>query len=150
MIKHRVLVAGLVAALLPVAGSVSHAAGAARRGGKITIGRATINPTRVSGGSSVNIRVKVTGKGVTITSVQAYASVPGTRQNGQATTLQSTGSNTYSGTVIIPANGRGRRQTSKIWVKATSTNGSAKKQVGTVRVSPVQDDPNTPPPPPNI
>src|SRR5687768_8399135 len=70
---------------------------------KITISKATLSPTKVSGeGGSVSIRVRIKVKGGTVNSATARAKMKGA--NGPSTNLTPSGTGIYAGTVTIPRN----------------------------------------------
>ncbi len=147
--KRRSLFAGVVLAAL-AAGTMLLAPGV-EAGPNITFGAATITPTTLtSKGGAVNVRVKVTAR-IVITSVTARATVPGGSASGPTANLVDNGTGRYAGNVVVPSNLGKKAQTSKIFVRVTTSDGStAERQVGTVKVKANTADPDQPPPPPPI
>jgi hypothetical protein len=116
---------------------------------KITISKATLSPTKVSGaGGSVSIRVRISVKGGSVSSATAYAKLKGT--NGASANLAPSGTGIFAGTVAVPRNTSNKPQEAAIIVSVVTTKGSAKKQVGKVLVDKPGNDPNAPPAPPPI
>lgn len=116
---------------------------------RITISKATLSPTKVSGaGGSVSIRVRITVRGGSVTSATARAKIKGT--NGPSANLAPSGTGIYAGTVTIPRNPTNKPTQAEIIVTAVTTKGSASKRVGKVLVDKPGNDPNSPPPPPPI
>src|SRR3712207_3357332 len=100
MLKRPLVTAALVfsTALAAVGLSARQAEAQAAR---VTFGRATITPRRVSGGGgSVNIRLRITVRNTRIRSVLGRARVSGAR----VTTLRNEGSGNYSGAIVVPGN----------------------------------------------
>lgn len=116
---------------------------------KITISKATLSPTKVSGeGGTVSVRVRITVKGGTVNSASARAKIKGT--NGPSANLAPSGTGIYAGNVTIPRNTSRKATEADIIVTAVTTKGTASKKVGRILVDKPGNDPNSPPPPPNI
>ena len=116
---------------------------------RITISKATLSPTKVSGaGGTVSVRVRITVKGGSVNSASARAKIKGA--NGASVNLAPSGTGIYAGNVTIPRNPTRKATEADIIVTAVTTKGSASKKVGRVLVDKPGSDPNSPPPPPNI
>ena len=103
MLRRALVVISLVAAGgLAMVSQVSECVAAPR---KPTIGRATISPKKLPGsGGSVQVQVAVYPRGARLNSVRGRSTLRGLGRPGAATTLQSTGGNTFEGRVNVPAN----------------------------------------------
>jgi hypothetical protein len=116
---------------------------------RITISKATLSPTKVSGaGGSVSVRVRISVRGGTVSSATVRAKIKGT--NGPSANLAPSGTGIFAGTVSIPRNPTRKPQEADIIVTAVTTKGTASKKVGKVLVDKPGNDPNSPPPPPPI
>jgi hypothetical protein len=123
----------------------------AARAKKPTIGKAVLNPTRLTGrGGSVSVRVTVKNNGASISGVTASSTLTGTSPSAAAT-LQASGADAYAGTVRVAANPRTKTAYADIYIEVASSSGTVRKKVGRIRLDAggAIDD-STPPPPPNI
>jgi hypothetical protein len=143
------LCAGVLLCALVLDGSRAGYAQSTDRSKKITISKATLSPTKVSGeGGTVSVRVRITVKGGSVNSATARARIKGT--NGPSANLAPSGTGIYAGNVTIPRNPTRKPTEADIIVTAVTTKGTASKKVGRVLVDKPGNDPNSPPPPPNI
>ncbi len=121
---------------------------------KVIIGAAAIRANGAVGPdeTSVGIRVTVNGRnGARIRGVQAYAVLQGTTNRSTSSPLRFRPKNGgWTGRVTIPRNTSTRATRAEVWVVANTSIGERSKMVGTVAVKAANNDPNQPPPPPDI
>lgn len=133
------LMAGACVALAP---RVADAA----RGKAVTIKKLSIAPTSFSSaGGNVTVKVKVTAKDATITSVRGQSQFPG--RGGPIVTLNSAGGGVYTGIVRVQPNYSTQAQRGKLMLYVATSGRSLEKSIANLKLGKGND--SLPPPPPN-
>ncbi len=131
----------LAAAGVAVAPQVADA-----RGKAVTIKKLNVQPTSLgSNGGNVTVKVKVTAKGASITSVRGQAQFPG--QGGPISNLTSAGGGIYTGVVRVSPNYSTQAKRGKLMILVATSARALEKSVATLKLGKGND--SLPPPPPN-
>jgi len=131
----------LAAACVAVAPQVSQA-----RGNAVTIKKLNIRPTSFSSsGGNVSVKVKVTAKGSTITSVRGQSQFPG--RGGPIVSLNSAGGGVYTGVVRVLPNYSTQAARGKLTLFVVTSSRTVEKTIANLKLGKGND--SLPPPPPN-
>lgn len=132
----------MAAACVAVGPQVADAA----RGKAVNIKKISVQPTSFSSaGGNVTVKVKVTAKGGTVTSVRGQSQFPG--RGGPITNLNSAGNGIYTGVVRVQPNYSTQAATGKLMLFVATSNRSVQKSIARLKLGGGND--SLPPPPPN-